>query len=382
MNIIEDIEVRINLKLESLIKFDPEKHDYKITVPHDCFAIKLKLDYDPDYYISIKADHDSGRYGFEELDPEMGDYIAGSEVPYYEYYDGYIVRLDKRESVYKNDLKETITITASNAYHEPEVYTIRVTRTANKKIRKLFKLETYHDSEFDIDMPYELYVPSDYDPKKKYPVMLALHGTGERMEPTEAILQKMAMATCWAEDSEKGHNQCIVIAPQCIIKYDEDDNWTTVNQFVHKRTESPFYSMPQLKTAWKILEEIEKKYSVDKKRLYLTGTSSGAFGAYEMAMDHPGVFAAIMAVSGACNPTKFDKIKDLAIWVFHADDDTVMNPSWSLEPLLPLMDKAGLNYKLTRYPKGHIFWQSGHFCWEVCYHDKEARDWVFKQHRK
>lgn len=381
MNVIENIEARINQKITSIIKFNPEKHNYNISVPYDCFAIMLRLKYDPEYYISITADHDSGRYGFEELDHEMGDYIAGHEIPYYEYYDGYIVRLDKRESVYKKDLKETVTITASSAVHESEVYTIHITRSANKKIRNLFKLNTYHDEEFDLNMPYELYVPSDYDPKNKYPVMIALHGTGERMEPTEAILQKMAMATCWAEDSEKGHNKCIVIAPQCIIKYDEDDNWTTVNQFVHKRTESPFYSMPQLKTVWKILNEIISKYSVDKTRLYLTGTSSGGFGAYELAMDHPKTFAAIIAVSCACNPAKLDKINDIPVWVFHADDDPIMDPSWTLDPLLPLMEKAGINFKLTRYPKGHIFWQSGHFCWEVCYHDKSMRDWVFQQSR-
>lgn len=381
MSAINYIEARINLSMDNQIPFDPEVREYDLTVPTDCFAIKFHVDYDPAFRISITTDHDAGRYGFEQLDPGMGDYIAGTEVPYYEYYDGYIVRLDKRRSVFNEDLHQTIRITAGNEAFGSETYTIHVTRSAGKWVRSFFQRKEYYDPEFDLTMPYWLYVPTDYDPLKAYPVVMALHGTGEREEPMDAILEKMVMATCWAEDSEHGHNQCIVIAPQCIIRYDKDDNWTTVNQFLSKRTESPFYEMPQLRTAWKILEETKKQFNIDNHRLYITGTSSGGFGAYQMAMDHPGTFAAIVAVSCAPNPAMLGAIREVPIWIYHSDDDPMMQVSWCLDPLIPILNRTGNNYRLTRYPRGMVFWQSGHFAWEVCYHDPGMRDWVFEQHR-
>ena len=104
MNPISNIEVTINGTLQSIIDFKPEKKEYDITVPEDCFGMLLRLKYEPEFYISITANKDAGRFGYAELDPEMGDYIAGGEIPYYEYYDGYIPRLDKREACFVEDL--------------------------------------------------------------------------------------------------------------------------------------------------------------------------------------------------------------------------------------------------------------------------------------
>lgn len=378
MNAIKDISLTINAKMKSLITFKPEKKNYKVTVPTDCFGALLRLSYEPEYYISIRADKDAGRFGFPGLDPEMGDYIAGSEIPYYEYYDGYIVRLDKREACFDADLDVKITIDAGSE-NGSDHYEIQLHRDSGADVRALFEEKTFYDEEYGITMPYELYIPTNYDPKKKYPLVVGLHGTGEIQEPVSAVLKKMQMATVWAEDSEKGINECIVLAPQCTIRYDEEDNWTTLNQFIAGHTDSPFWPMPQLTVLWRLIEKLKGEYKIDKDRLYLTGVSSGAFGVIVFAMEHPDVFAGITAACGAANPERIKALKGTPIWLFHSDDDPLIVPSFTLDPTLAAMDKAGVSYKVTRYPKGQVFWQSAHFCWEVMYKEKKMRDWLFAQ---
>ena len=381
MSAISDINIRSNLSLDSLIDFKPDQYEYAIEVDHDCFALKFHIDYDPAYYIRVTTDHDAGRYQSESLDPEMGDYIAGTEVPYYEYYDGYIVRLDKRPSCLDQDLVESIWVSAGSYEFGNVTYRIDLVRKTAVETTKLFVTGMYEDEQFNVRVPYALYVPTDYDPGKKYPIVIGLHGTGERTEPVEAIQQKMEMGTAWARDSEKGHNQCLVLIPQCLIHYDDEDNWTSLVQFINGHSNSPFWPLPQLSAVWNLLEKLRGEYSIDEKRMYLTGVSSGGFAAYVLAMDHPNAFAGLVPVSGAANPERVGELKDVPMWIFHSDDDPLIVPEWSLNPSLAAMDAAGISYRLTRYPKGMIFWQTPHFVWEVCYHDKEMRDWLFSQKR-
>ena len=376
---ITDLKFLINASTDSQITFDPAVKTYNVSVPTDCFGALLKLEFAPEFYISIRSDRDAGRFGFETLEPDMGDYIAGSEIPYYEYYGGYIIRLDKRESCFANDLDATVTIDAGSTEHGTDRYEIHIHRDSGKDLRDLFRNEDYFDEEFGISMPYKLYVPTNYDRRKKYPMVICLHGTGEVQEPIDSVLMKTQMATAFAKDSEAGRNECFVLVPKCNIRYDEDDNWTTLNQFVSQRTDSPFWPMPHLTVAWRLIGKLEKEYKIDDRRLYLTGISSGAFGAYVLAMDHPDAFAALVPVCGAANPARIEALKNTPMWIFHSADDPVIVPEFTLDPTLVALDGAGISYRLTRYPEKQIFWQSAHFCWEKVYKDEELKDWMFSQ---
>ncbi|MDO4528615.1 MAG: hypothetical protein Q4C03_07545, partial [bacterium] len=241
MNPITAMSLTTNSTPDSLVRFDPEVKEYDVVVPTDCFGALLKLEYAPDYYISIRSDRDAGRFGFADLDPEMGDYIAGSEIPYYDYYDGYIIRLDKRDGCFECDLDATVTIDAGSTEHGTDRYVINIHRDSDKELRALCTEHSFFDEEYGISMPYLVYVPSDYDCTKSYPLVTCLHGTGEIQEPISAVLKKTQMATAFAKDSEEGLRECIVLVPKCTIRYDEDDNWTTLNQFVRQRTDSPFW---------------------------------------------------------------------------------------------------------------------------------------------
>ena len=379
MRPIFDIQLTINAYQGSQIKFDPERKEYDVTVPTDCFGILLRLQYAPEFYISIRSDRDAGRFGYVGLDPEMGDYIAGTEIPYYDYYGGYILRLDKREACFEEELLVNVTINAGSDAHGTDRYEIHIHRPSGKEIRSRFQERFFYDEEFGISMPYMLYVPTNYDPVRRYPMVICLHGTGEIQEPVSAILKKTQMATSFAEDSESGVNECIVLVPKCEVRYDEDDNWTTLNQFIKNRSDSPFWPMPHLTVAWRLIQKIKGEFQVDDKRLYLTGISSGAFGAFVLAIDHPDAFAALVTACGAANPGRIEALRNTPLWLFHSADDPLIVPAYTLDPTLEALDRAGIQYRVTRYPEGRIFWQSAHFCWEAVYKDKEMRDWIFSQ---
>ena len=379
MKPVTNLKLTINTSPDSLICFDPDVKIYKVNIPSDCFGALLRLEYDPSFYISIRSDRDAGRFGYADLDPEMGDYNAGTEIPYYDYYGGYIIRLDKREACFEQDLDAVVTIDAGSTENGTDHYEIHIHRDSGKEIRSHFQEYTFLDEEYGIPMPYLLYVPSDYDRRKKYPLVVCLHGTGEIQEPVSAILKKTQMATVFAEDSEAGIRQCLVVVPKCEIFYDEDDNWTTLNQFIRQRTDSPFWPMPHLTVAWRLIEKLKKDYRIDDKRLYLTGISSGAFGAYVLAMDHSSDFAALVTACGAANPQRIESLKSIPLWIFHAADDPVIVPAYTLDPTLAALDRAGIKYRLTRYPEKQVFWQSAHFCWEVAYKNEEMREWMFSQ---
>ena len=355
MKPVTDLRITINSSTENQIQFDPDIKSYDVNVPTDCFAAILRISYAPEFYISIRADRDAGRFGYADLDPNMGDYIAGAEIPYYEYYSGYIIRLDKREACFEHDLDETVTIDAGSTEHGTDRYEIHIHRDSGKETRSLFREESFYDEEYGITMPYELYVPTKMDRRKKYPLVIGLHGTGEIQEPISATLKKTQMGSAFAEDSEAGHNECVILIPKCDIRYDEDDNWTTLNQFIRQRSDSPFWPMPQLTVAWRLIEKIVKEYRIDDKRLYLTGISSGAFGA------------------------RIGALRNTPMWIFHAADDPLIVPAYTLDPTLAALDAAGIRYRVTRYPAGQIFWQSAHFCWEAVYKNKEMRDWMFSK---
>ena len=95
---------------------------------------------------------------------------------------------------------------------------------------------------------------------------------------------------------------------------------------------------------------------------------------------HAGEVAALVEVCGALDPAKIDAIKGTALWLVHADDDPTLPVTMTLNPLENLLHQHNIPYTVTRYPKGQVFWRSGHFSWEPAYRDQTMIDWVFEQH--
>jgi predicted peptidase len=201
---------------------------------------------------------------------------------------------------------------------------------------------------------YVLFVPHDYTGDKAYPVILFLHGAGERAGGQK---QPVEVGIGPAVKKREKNFPALVIIPQAQTR----GNWQA--------------GSPDAKRALDILAEVEKEYKVDDKRVYLTGLSLGGMGTWSLAMAHPDKWAAIVPICGRGDTSKAEKIKDLPCWCFHGDADRAVDVEGSRK-MIEALKKAGGDPRYTEYPG------VGHNSWDKAYGTDELYDWLLKQHRK
>ncbi|GIW79831.1 MAG: hypothetical protein KatS3mg105_1638 [Gemmatales bacterium] len=221
--------------------------------------------------------------------------------------------------------------------------------------------DVYIDSKGN-KLPYRLLKPKNYDPKKKYPLVLFLHGAGER--GTDNKKQLIHGIGDFVRNQDK--YPCFVVVPQCPAGQTWAD-W---------RYKGPQPKEPTLPTklSLQLVEQIQKKYSIDDKRLYITGLSMGGFGTWDVICRYPDKFAAAVPICGGGDPRLAEKIKDLPIWAFHGAKDRAVKPERS-RLMIEAIKKAGGKPKYTEYP------DVGHAAWVPAYRDQKLFEWLFSQKR-
>jgi len=128
----------------------------------------------------------------------------------------------------------------------------------------------------------------------------------------------------------------------------------------------------EVKSLSALLDEIEKKYRVDKERIYVTGNSMGGFGAFSLAQEQPERFAAIIPICGGGDPESAIKLKNLPIWVLHGYKDDIV-PFHNSEEMVDALKKIEGNVKFT------TFTDAWHDCWTETYNMKEIYEWLLLQ---
>lgn len=238
-----------------------------------------------------------------------------------------------------------------------------------------FALLTYKDPSGQT-MPYRLFVPKNYNPAQKYPLVMFLHGAGERGTDGTVHLQANEGAVIWAQDAEQAKRECFVLAPQC----PPNRSWT------HRLLtggKEPFTPTPELKMAYAILQKVMAEYSIDKSRVYLTGLSMGGFGTWSLSMEHPETFAAIVPICGGGDPKKAHILYDKPIWTFHHAGDPVV-PVEMTRAIVRELEKedADLYYRpvlYTEYQVGDPLPYGDHASWIPAYRTEAMREWLFEQ---
>lgn len=334
--------------------FNPSTTNYTVNVRNDIYGVKFTPKASEDTVITID-----------------GEVVASGE--------GKVVALAQTYEFYAVDYSLTTKISVKIGDAET-TYNVKIIRENAADTYALFQEKSYTDEETGLTVPYELYVPSDYDASKKYPVVFVLHGAGQRLQSTDMLLKRYESATIWAKDSEAGINQCIVLSPQCAQA--DGIGWTYLMTLLDKQgvEADPFEMTPWATAAYNLLQQVKGEYSIDKDKIYATGLSMGGFGAYALAIAHPDEFAAIVPVCGGADPEKIGTLKDkVAIWTFHSIDDPTVDFETYFTPTKNAMDAAGIKYKETVYSAGQVFYPSAHFAWTPAYANKEMRTWLFEQ---
>lgn len=180
------------------------------------------------------------------------------------------------------------------------------------------------------------------------PLLLFLHGAGERGADLELV--KIHGPPKLAEAGKKF--PFVVISPQC----PQGKRW-----------------MPAALEAF--IDAIEQRYRIDATRIYVTGLSMGGHATWELAVQHPGRYAAIIPVCGAGVPSRARRLRDLPVWAFHGALDDVV-PLSASQDMIEAIKAAGGHPRFTVYP------QAGHDSWTETYANDEIYSWLMQQRRR
>jgi predicted peptidase len=218
---------------------------------------------------------------------------------------------------------------------------------------------------------HTVYVPADYTPEKAWPMVMFLHGAGERGE--DGIFQtEVGIGTAIRRYPERFRS--IVVFPQC----PRERFWDSI--------------LPELDA---IYEQVHRDYNIDPQRRYLTGISMGGYGAFSWGADHAERWAAILPLCGGGVPqdmnritkdpidlSKFGSLKErvaklatVPVWVFHGLKDSSVPPFRSKQ-MVRMLERAGGKVRFTEYE------ELGHDVWTTVYADENVIRWMFEQQQR
>ena len=221
-------------------------------------------------------------------------------------------------------------------------------------------------------MPYRVYLPANYSSSHAYPLVLFLHGSGERGSDDQAQVNTHIDGLI---NETYGNYPAILVAPQL----------PAGNTY--------WYSGNSYDLTLGILGQVEQNYSVNTNRLYLTGLSLGGFGTTQYAGDFPAMFAAIVPMSGANSipPSAGQPISRVPTWLFQGSSDTTVSPDYARNYFLNVTGNSSINFNASYYGyptavSGSTRYTElpgwGHDIWEQIYGNSDTAmyDWMFAQH--
>lgn len=204
------------------------------------------------------------------------------------------------------------------------------------------------DRELRVQMNYLLYLPPDYDQQDKWPLLLFLHGGGERGDDLE-LLKIHGPPKQIAAGKQF---PMIIVSPQC----PEGQRWQSV-------------------TLLALLDELCETLKVDQDRVCVTGLSMGGFGTWALAFDAPDRIAAIAPICGGGETYWTKTINHIPVWVFHGELDPGI-PVRRAQEMVDALKEKGAEPKLTVFPG------VGHICWAGAYEDPAFYEWLLAQKRQ
>jgi predicted peptidase len=221
---------------------------------------------------------------------------------------------------------------------------------------------------------YQVYVPDNWNPKLKWPIVLFLHGAGERADDG---MQQTDIGIGTAIRVDRTRFPAIVVMPQC-----RKNLW--------------WIQPPMQDLAIAALEAAAKEFHGDPQRTYLTGLSMGGYGSWRLAEKYPGRWAAMIIICGGLRPpagtlkahpelatwTPVDEPKSYAdaaakigkvpVWIFHGRDDDIV-PVTESQRMAAAMRQIGSEVHYTEYPGIR------HVSWDKAYDEPKLFTWFFSK---
>ena len=213
-------------------------------------------------------------------------------------------------------------------------------------------------------LPYRLFVPQNYDRKKKYPLVVYLHGSGGVGDDNLKQIQggNAYLIDFFTQAESQTRYPAFVVAPQSA-----GDGWIE-SALTHPNPTR------QLKLVVELIGDLQQSYSIDPGRLYVAGQSLGGFGTFAIVAEFPQLFAAGVPLCGGADESKVLSIIKTPLWVFHGEKDEAVPVDFSRRIVAAIRTAKG-RVKYTEYAG------EGHNIWLKVVKDPELLSWLFAQHK-
>jgi len=209
---------------------------------------------------------------------------------------------------------------------------------------------------------YRLFIPPHYDQKKKYPLVVYLHGGGGRGNDNRKQIDggNGYLIDFFTGDETQVHYPSFVVAPQSPMEGWIKDDLITPTRY--------------LQLVYEIIRELQQTYNIDEARVYVAGQSMGGFGAFAIISEYPRTFAAGIALCGGGDQSKVGRLTSVPIWVFHGAKDESVDVERS-RTIVAGIRNAGGKVRYTEYA------DTGHIIWPSVVKEIELLPWLFAQRK-
>ena len=214
-------------------------------------------------------------------------------------------------------------------------------------------------------LPYRLLLPKNFDNDKKYPLIIFLHGAGERGNDNE--LQLVHGKDLFINMNKNNTFPSIVVFPQC----SKNSYWANVSRinnsfsFLGDPTENK-----SLKLVEGMINELQSNFKINSNQIYVGGLSMGGMGTFELVYRNPDMFAAAFAICGGANPKIGEKISKTNWRIYHGDKDFVVPVKLSID-MYNSIKSFNKNVYLKIYPNVN------HNSWDNVFREPDLFKWLF-----
>ena len=221
-------------------------------------------------------------------------------------------------------------------------------------------------------LPYRLLKPKNFEAGKKYPLMLFLHGAGERGSDNEK--QLVHGGNLFLNAIESDQYPSLMIFPQCPT----DDYWANADI---KRSEGKIdikfknggEPTKALEAVLALLDSMVQLPFIDKNRIYVGGLSMGGMGTFELCYRRPDLFAAAFPICGGGHPEMVKLYANkFPLWIFHGEEDNVVSAEFSKE-MVKALEAEGAKPRFSLYPGVN------HNSWDNAFAEPDFLQWIFSQ---
>lgn len=227
----------------------------------------------------------------------------------------------------------------------------------------IFKKELYLNN--GDTLRYRFLKPLSSSEQQLYPLVIFLHGAGERGNDNDVHIKHIAHL--FTNEKNRTKYPCYVLAPQC----PKSEMWARFDGEIETMKIRKTPTKP-MKLLIDLIEKTIHENPIDTSRIYITGLSMGGFGTWDLISRYPQKFAAAVPVCGGGDASKVALFRHLPIWAFHGAKDNIVPPQHSRKMIAALQNNGALP-GYNEYP------DVAHASWVNAYREPMLLEWLFRQ---